>query len=31
MKLPDMWPADCPPADAIDADGDVFRVVREEG
>jgi len=28
MKFPDAWPKDCPPSDAEDADGVVFRVVK---
>ena len=28
MKFPDTWPANCPPADADDAQGDVFRLVK---
>jgi hypothetical protein len=29
MEFPRDWPADCPPADAEDAAGVVFRIVRE--
>lgn len=28
MTFPDDWPAGCPPDDAEDASGDVFRVVK---
>ncbi len=28
MKFPDSWPNDCPPSTAIDAAGEVFRVVK---
>ena len=27
MNFPANWPNDCPPQDAIDADGDVYRIV----
>ncbi len=30
MNFPANWPADCPPADAVDAHGDVFRIVKHE-
>lgn len=30
MKFPETWPADCPPADAIDTDGEVFRLVKHD-
>ncbi len=30
MKFPDSWPADCPPANAADAAGDVFRLVKHD-
>lgn len=30
LAFPKTWPADCPPADADDAEGDVFRVVEGE-
>ena len=30
MKFPDMWPPDCPPSDAVDADGQVFRIVDHD-
>ena len=30
MKFPETWPANCPPADAGDADGDVFRLVKHD-
>ena len=26
-KFPDTWPSDCPPRDAFDAEGTVFRIV----
>lgn len=28
MTFPDDWPAGCPPSDAVDAHGEVFRVAR---
>jgi hypothetical protein len=28
MTFPDDWPEECPPADAEDANGEVFRIVR---
>ncbi len=28
MKFPDTWPSDCPPGDALDAEGTVFRIVN---
>jgi hypothetical protein len=32
MNFPDTWPADCPPPDAVDADGEaLFSVLTEEG
>ena len=30
LKFPDGWPKDCPPNDAIDATGDVFRIVKNK-
>ncbi len=30
MRFPDGWPQDCPPADALDAAGEVFRIVKNE-
>lgn len=30
MKFPDDWPANCPPDDAADAEGDVFRLVKSD-
>jgi hypothetical protein len=30
MKFPDDWPAGCPPADAGAADGDAYRLVRND-
>jgi hypothetical protein len=30
MKFPDTWPADCPPADADDAHGQVYRLVKHD-
>jgi hypothetical protein len=28
MNFPETWPRDCPPQDAVDAEGDVFRIVN---
>jgi hypothetical protein len=28
MRFSDAWPHDCPPQDAVDAEGDVFRIVK---
>lgn len=28
MNFPDNWPAGCPPEDALDAEGTVFRIVN---
>lgn len=28
--FPSTWPANCPPRDAVDADGDVFRIVDHD-
>lgn len=28
MSFPADWPSDCPPADAVDAEGTVFRIVK---
>lgn len=28
MNFPADWPSDCPPADAVDAEGIVFRIVK---
>jgi hypothetical protein len=28
MNFPADWPSDCPPADAVEADGVVFRIVK---
>ncbi len=28
MYFPDTWPSDCPPEDAVDAEGEVFRIVN---
>jgi hypothetical protein len=30
VNFPDTWPEDCPPDDAVDAEGDVFRIVRND-
>jgi hypothetical protein len=30
MQFPETWPANCPPPDAVDASGKVFRVVRND-
>lgn len=30
LKFPDDWPAGCPPTDAVDAAGDVYRLVRSD-
>ena len=30
MNFPDNWPANCPPQDAVDAAGDVFRIVKSD-
>jgi hypothetical protein len=30
MLFPETWPNDCPPADAIDASGVVFRIVKNK-
>ena len=30
MKFPTDWPPGCPPQDATDADGEVFRIVKHE-
>lgn len=30
MIFPTTWPANCPPADAIDANGRVFRIVNND-
>jgi hypothetical protein len=30
MNFPDSWPRDCPPEDAVDAEGDVFRIVKND-
>jgi hypothetical protein len=30
MEFPGDWPSDCPPADAEDAAGEVFRVVKND-
>src|SRR5665213_192812 len=30
VKFPATWPIDCPPADAVDADGEVFRIVNDD-
>lgn len=30
MKFPDSWPRDCPPQDAVNADGKVFRIVKND-
>ena len=30
MNFPDTWPNDCPPQDAVDAEGDVFRIVNND-
>jgi hypothetical protein len=27
MNFPDTWPSNCPPQDALDAEGTVFRIV----
>lgn len=28
LKFPDDWPADCPPADALDASGEFYRLFK---
>lgn len=30
MTFPDSWPANCPPHDAEDADGEVYRIVKND-
>jgi hypothetical protein len=30
MTFPDDWPQGCPPADAADANGEVFRIVKAD-
>ncbi len=30
MHFPGTWPSDCPPHDAIDAKGDVYRIVKSD-
>lgn len=30
MIFPDAWPAACPPHDAVDAEGEVFRIVGHD-
>jgi hypothetical protein len=30
LQFPSDWPNDCPPSDAVDAAGEVFRIVRHE-
>jgi hypothetical protein len=30
MNFPDSWPTDCPPQDAVDAQGEVFRIVNTD-
>lgn len=30
MNFPANWPEDCPPRDALDAEGDVFRIVNHD-
>lgn len=30
LTFPSSWPADCPPQDAVDAAGDVFRIVDND-
>ena len=30
MKFPTQWPDDCPPPDAVDADGEVFRLAKND-
>lgn len=30
MNFPADWPSGCPPADAVDADGIVFRIVKND-
>ena len=30
MNFPETWPCDCPPQDALDAEGDVFRIVDHD-
>ncbi len=30
MKFPEDWPTDCPPPDAEEASGDVYRIVRDD-
>jgi hypothetical protein len=30
LRFPSDWPENCPPADALDADGTVYRLVRHE-
>ncbi len=30
MKFPTAWPSDCPPRDAVDANGGVYRLVNDD-
>lgn len=30
MNFPNHWPSNCPPEDAVDAEGDVFRIVYND-
>lgn len=30
MNFPDTWPSDCPPQDAVDAEGEVFRILDHD-
>jgi hypothetical protein len=30
MHFPNTWPGDCPPQEALDAEGDVFRIVNND-
>ena len=30
MIFPNTWPSDCPPPDAVDAEGEVFRIVNHD-
>lgn len=30
MEFPKNWPSGCPPADAVDGDGNVFRIVKND-
>ncbi len=30
MNFPETWPIDCPPIDAVEAEGNVFRIVKND-